>query len=140
MHDNPSQTDSPEMHFRRWFDSLPVRQRQTLAKLYIVMTSSNNADFTLSDKESLSLFEVNTAMPDFTMRRVARLLTIKAVFSFILSDMRFIRKYFAEHPQGELDGPVPISSYQWQQIADDWKQLCKGKLSDSTLHFWMAET
>ena len=131
--------DNPEYHFWTWFDSLPAWQRQTLAKLYIVMTSTNNADFILSGKESLYRFEVDTRMPDFEIRRVARLLTIRSVFSFLLSDISYIQKFFTEHPADEHDAPVPLSVYQWKQIAEKWKRVCNASLSDSALHVWMGK-
>ena len=136
----PSDThdhDNPECHFWIWFDSLPAWQRQTLAKLYIVMTSSNNADFILSGKESLDRFEIDTRTPDFEIRRVARLLTIRSLFSFLLSDISYIQNFFTKHPADEHDAPVSLSTYQWKQIAEKWKLLCTGSLSDSALHNWM---
>lgn len=132
----------PEVDFLSWFHSLPVGQRQGLAYSYTLMTSNNSGDFALSGQEALEQFEESIGAPEFARRRVARLLSIRAIFTFIFSDGNFIRTLtdtFPNHPDFTGEKLVPLSPFQWRRGVVRWRRLIETSLSDSSLHRWLFE-
>jgi hypothetical protein len=129
----------PEKAFMAWLRSLPVVQRQTLAYVYTLMTSSNSADFAMSGEEALQRFEQLVRSPEFAVRRVARLLSIRAVFSFMLLDADFMRNYLTSHPALAKDNLIALSPYQWLRGVVRWRHLLQASLSDQVLRLWLSE-
>jgi len=128
---------NPEQAFSNWFEHLPPGQRQTLAYLHLLMTSANSNDFALTPEEALTRFQTLLHTPDFPLRRAARLLMIRGVFSFLFSDVDFMLRHLAGSPHIERDR-LPISPFQWLRSAALWQRLCGGDLSDASLHDWFA--
>ena len=95
----------PEQAFANWFENLPPGQRQTLAYLHLLMTSANSNDFALTHEEALVRFQRMLHAPDFPLRRAARLLMIRSVFSFLFSDVDFMVRHLAGSPHI----PVPMA-------------------------------
>ena len=127
----------PEQAFANWFENLPPGQRQTLAYLHLLMTSATGNDFALTPEEALTRFQTLLRTPDFPLRRAARLLMIRSVFSFLLSDVDFMLRQLAGSPRIERD-LLPISPFQWLRSAALWRRLCCGELSDASLHDWLT--
>ena len=127
----------PEQAFANWFENLPPGQRQTLAYLHLLMTSANSNDFALTHEEALARFQRLLHTPDFPLRRAARLLMIRSVFSFLFSDVDFMVRHLAGSPHIEQD-LLPISPFQWLRSAALWQKLCGGELSDDSLHDWLT--
>jgi hypothetical protein len=133
----PDGTD-PEQNFRDWFMTLPLWQRHALAYFFYLMTSAHSGDFALSGAESLQRFEADLGSGDFPIRRVARLLSIRAVFSFIYADEEFARQFVLTRRSDLAGDPTQIAAYQWMRDAHSWQRLCDAGLSDRSLHRWLA--
>ncbi|NLV24550.1 MAG: hypothetical protein GXY54_07165 [Deltaproteobacteria bacterium] len=121
----------------KWFDTLPPGQRQTLAYLYILMTSTNSGDFAMIGEEAVRHFQMFVSTPDFPLRRVARLVSIRGVFSFLFFDADFVQRYVALHPAPAGGAPLPISRYQWLRSTAQWRRLAERVLADNVLHGWL---
>jgi len=128
---------NPEYILLKWFDTLPPSQRQTLAYLYILMTSGNSGDFAMTGEEAVRHFQMLVATPDFPLRRVARLVSIRGVFSFLFFDADFVQRYVTLHPAPTEGAPLPISRYQWLRSTVQWRRLSERVLSDNVLHGWL---
>jgi hypothetical protein len=128
----------PERRFLVWFDSIPVWQQRTLAHLYTMMTSPNTAYFALDGAEALQHFFNVVARPDFPVRRVARLLQVRAVFSFVFYDVEFVRRYMLDNLVLQTES-VSSSIHPWDQCAQSWYNLRNTELSDASLHQWLMQ-
>ena len=129
----------PEKVFLAWFRSLPVWQRYLLAHVYVLMTSPYTGDFAMTGAECLRWFEAQAEAPDFPIRRVARILSLRAIFSFLFKDADFVRSIVRAHPAFLSKTVAQISPYQWQRSAGGWKRLTEGPLSDGALQEWLKE-
>lgn len=126
----------PEQRFLSWFNSVPVWQQRTLAHLHTMMTSPNTAYFALDGDEALRHFYNVVTMPDFPVRRVARLLQVRGVFSFVFYDVEFVRRYMLDNPNLQ-EGAVDIAPHHWDQCAATWRELCATQLNDASMHHWL---
>jgi hypothetical protein len=133
-----NQIIEPEQQFLTWFATLPLWQQRTLAHLYTMMSSPNTAYFALDGDEALRHFRNVVSMPDFPVRRVARLLHVRAVFSFVFYDVEFVRRYMLDNP-GLNHGAVDVAPHHWDRCAANWRKLCTTQLSDATLHCWLMQ-
>jgi hypothetical protein len=126
----------PNKLLLNWLDKLPQWQRESLIKQYIFMTSTNSSDFAFTDEEAWQYFERLLIKPDFPLRRLAQLLTVRALFSFLLEQ---------SDPSGFL--PVPLvekndnchtlDSAQFIRTCQQWRELCQTGLSDHALQAWL---
>lgn len=128
----------PEQQLLAWFETLPIWQQRTLAHLYTMMTSSNTAYFALDGDEALRHFRNVVSMPDFPVRRVARLLQVRSVFSFVFYDVEFVRRYMLDNP-GLSNREVDVAPHSWDRCAANWRKLCATQLSDASLHCWLMQ-
>jgi hypothetical protein len=103
-----------------------------------MMTSPNTAYFALDGAEALQHFFNVVARPDFPVRRVARLLQVRAVFSFVFYDVEFVRRYMLDNPVLQTES-VGCSVHPWDQCAQSWSDLCASELSDASLHQWLMQ-
>ncbi len=127
----------PEKSFIHWFNLLPGWQKKTLSRLFILMTSSHSGDFALSGSESLQKFLSPFDSADFPIRRIARLLSIRAVFNFIYLDIDFAQQFVLQKGSDAVGEMVDISGYQWLRDAKSWHRLSETVLSDVALHQWL---
>jgi len=134
---NSSDTE-PEQKFLTWFESLPSWQQCILAHLHTMMTSTNTAYFVLDGEEALRHFHNEVHKPDFPVRRVARLLQIRSVFSFVFYDVEFVRRYMLDNPY--LGNSVAVlNKHEWDWCSERWRELCANELSDASLHHWLMQ-
>lgn len=129
---------APEQKFLTWFESFPAWQQRILAHLHTMMTSGNTAYFVLDGEEALRHFYNEVHKPDFPVRRVARLLQIRSVFSFVFYDVEFVRRYMLDNPCLETSVAV-LKKHEWDWCAECWDQLCANELSDASLHHWLMQ-
>ena len=127
---------NPEQAFLKWFEDLPPGQRHTLAYLYILVTSGNSGDFALTGEEALSRFHTLLRTPDFPLSRVARMVSIRGVFSFLFFDDDFVQRYVSSYPLPSGGAPLSLSRYQWLRTTVRWRRLSENALSDGVLHRW----
>ncbi len=128
---------NPEQAFAHWFNALPLWQRHALAYLYYLMTSGNSADFALTGAESMQRLLSDLVSADFPIRRVSRLLSIRAIFGFIFQDAEFARQFVLTKAAGFTGDSVQITGYQWLRDEQSWQRLCLAELSDVSLHQWL---
>lgn len=129
---------SPEKMLEAWLLTLPVQQRQVLCRWYVFLTSRDSREFSLTGEESYQLFIARLTAVDFAARRVARLVMIRAVFSFILN-----HSFGPDYQPGGVSATAmarevsQISHYQWLRAAKQWQDLCAGALDDGALSAWL---
>ena len=128
----------PEKGFLAWFNSIPFWQQRTLAHLYTMMTSPNTAYFALDGAEALSHFLNVVSRPDFPVRRVARLLQVRSVFSSLSYQLEFRRPSMPDNA-GLQEEAVSTASHHWDQCAQSWHSLCAEELSYAALHRWLMQ-
>jgi len=128
---------NPDEAFERWFESMPVVHRGQLSLLFFFLTGERTDDFFLSDQEALRRFSLFCSRPDFPVRRVARLLLIRSVFSFVLRSEDSIERFLELMPRSMRSEVVPIEGFQWLRTLAAWDRLCKTVLSDESLHRWL---
>ena len=129
---------SPDKLLLQWLDDIPNWQREALALHYIFMTSTDSGDFSLTEAEAWQRFKFLIKQPEFPLRRVSRLLTIRALFTFLLefSDSNT----FPFPPSVEATEEVyPFDAVQFLRICKSWRDLCQTGLSDVTLQNWLLE-
>jgi len=127
---------NPDEAFEHWFESMPAAHRGKLCMLFFFLTGERTDDFFLSDQEALRRFSLFCSRPDFPVRRVARLLLIRAVFSFVLRS-EDVERFLELIPGSMRSDVVPIEGLQWLRTLRAWEQLCKTGLSDESLYRWL---
>ena len=128
----------PEKRFFVWFESIPLWQQRTLAHLHTIMTSPNTSYFALDGAEALRHFFNVMSRPDFPVRRVARLLQVRSIFSFVFYDVEFVRRYTLDNPDLR-DGAVNAAPHHWDRCAEQWRSLCAQELGNASLHRWLMQ-
>ncbi len=128
---------NPDEAFERWFESMPVPHRGQLCLLFFFLTGERTDDFFLSDQEALRRFALFCGRPDFPVRRVARMLLIRAVFGFVLRSEDSIERFLELMPGSMRPEVVPIEGFQWLRSVREWEKLCKSGLSDESLYRWL---
>lgn len=130
--------DDPERLFVAWFVALPLWQRQALAYCYFLMTSNRSDDFAMDGAESLQRFHLLLGSPDFPIRRITRLLSVRGVFGFLYSNFDFARQFVLDRITDANGKTVSLGEHQWSRGATRWKRLCSQGLSDEALHAWLT--
>jgi len=125
---------SPPAVLVAWFNSLPSGLQYSLLKSYIFMSSPVTDDFTLNAQESCNYFYRQLAEADLPFRRIARLLTIRTLFSFLL-----------EHPDLSVpydkvaDNVRSLQVARFYQAKQEWQKLCQSGMSDAAIKAWLDE-
>ena len=130
MNHHPDQT--PDKTLLHWLDSSDTAIIAVLVKNYLLLSTERSEDFALDDAEALTYVKQQISRPDFPQRRVARLLIIRSLFSFLLDQDRLM---FV--PQQET--VLPIQTAHLLQVQRQWKELCENDLADSALIQWLEE-
>ena len=128
--------ESPENRVLLWLDELPQWIRTALIKHYIFMTSNESSEFVFTDEEAYRFIRARLTEPEFPLRRVSRLLTLRTMLTFLFdsadSDTLFS---FLPTPQSK-DFP-PFNAAQLLHTRKSWDKLCQDELSDSSLKRWL---
>jgi len=123
---------APDVALQQWLDMGDPSIIMTLVKNYLLMTTERSEDFALDEAEALAYVKQQITRPDFPQRRVARLLIIRSLFSFLLDQDRLM-----SIPQQET--VLPIKAAHMLQVQRQWKELCENDLADSALIRWLEE-
>ncbi|MEA3544749.1 MAG: hypothetical protein U9R69_05945 [Thermodesulfobacteriota bacterium] len=128
--------EAPDKLLLQWLGGIPVWQREALASHYIFMTSSDSGDFAFNGDEAWCHFEARLNRPEFPLRRVARLLTVRSLFTFLL-EFSDPGTFPVPHPNGAGDEFYPFDSAQFLRSCNRWSDLCQTGLSDKALQEWL---
>jgi len=128
---------TPDKLLLQWLGEIPPWQREALASHYIFMTSSNSGDFVLNGDEAWCHFAASISREEFPLRRVAHLLTVRTLFTFLL-DFSEPGTFPITHPSGIDDKPYPFNSAQFLRSCHLWHELCGTGLSDGALQEWLS--
>jgi len=129
---------NPDKLLLQWLDDIPVWQREALATHYIFMTSSDSGDFSMSGVEAWRKFKNLLIQPEFPLRRVSQLLTVRALFTFLLefSDSESFPLSYSALGAGDA---YPFDAIQFLRICKHWRDLCQTGLSDVALKNWLQD-
>jgi hypothetical protein len=130
---------NPITAFMHWFDTLPPGHRQRLAHIFFVCTTQHAGDMIAEPRNSLARFKIHFTRPDFPLRVVSRVFTVRALFDLLLMHRKELvaspEKWLAGHG---LDNLVPLDTHLWDQVFESWATLRSRDLSDPNLHAWTA--
>lgn len=127
-------TSLPDNSLIRWVNSLSTEVRQILLRRFIFMSSNNSDDFALTAEECDEYFHHHVYKIDFPLRRVARLLTVRALFDYLLNQC-----HFNVLLDDENTNIIPIINAHWYQAQQSWNNLCAGDLSDAAVNNWLQQ-
>jgi len=128
--------DTPEQVLLLWLDELPLWLREALVKHYNFMAGVNTAEFVFSEEEAWSHLKVHLTEPEFPLRRVARLLTVRALLTFLL-ELSEPNSLLEASPAENIDSLRAFEAAQLLRTRNDWDKLCRDDLSDVILHEWL---
>ncbi|MCG8641123.1 MAG: hypothetical protein MI862_15420 [Desulfobacterales bacterium] len=126
--------------FIKWFDTIPPSLRKYLAHVFRICTTEDTSQMAMLPEQSLTHFRNWALKTDFPMRIAARMFYIRSVF-----DMVIFHRHEIDTQLGSVSGRtdpgqkiVPISSRQWDETMESWKDLRKKELADSYIHSWAS--
>lgn len=121
---------SPEQAVLAWLDRCEPSVGACIVRNYIFMTSCRSDDFALDENEALQWFRYQLIQADFPQRRLARVLCVRGLFSFLL-------KLATLDVRGEKLRSI---HYAHQLKAhQSWQQLCQEQLTDECLMDWLED-
>jgi hypothetical protein len=129
------QEDSPEHLVLHWLEELPPPIRNILTLRFILMTSQDSGDFALTASESCEHFARFLCEPDFPLRRMTRILTVRSIFDFILEqDDEFFSACSVDSMGTNL---CSLDTAQFLRAQKSWREICHHKLSNEQLVAWL---
>jgi hypothetical protein len=130
---------NPVTAFIHWFDALPPGHRQRLAHIFFVCTTQHTGDMLAEPRHSLDRFVIHFTRPDFPLRVVSRVFTVRALFDLLLMHRKELvagpEEWLAGHG---LDNMIPLDAHQWDRVSASWAALRSRELADPYLHAWAA--
>lgn len=127
---------TPDKLLLQWLGEIPSWQREALASHYIFMTSSDSGDFAFNGAESWHYFEARLKQVEFPLRRVAYLLSVRTLFTFLL-EFSDPGTFPVPNPVDNSDGTCPFDAVKFMQSCHRWHELCRTGLSDEALQEWL---
>ena len=89
--------------------------------------------------QSLENFRAWTVQIDFPLRIAARMFYIRSIFDMVIFHYKEIVEGKDAFPQpSENNKVIQISSKQWVEILESWKNLRRKEMSDTYIHSWTA--
>jgi len=120
----------PEQAILSWLENQDHTISVFLVRSYIFMTSHKSDDFTLNDQESLNHFLHLMTQTDLPQRRVARILSVRTLFSFLLNNSDL---------QTTDDQIHSIQLAHQLKARQSWQQFCQEQLEDHVLLDWLRQ-
>ncbi len=123
---------NPIVAFLEWYRSLALEQRRYLAHMYTVLTVGNTAELAMAGDRSIEKFERVVTERDFPLRRVARMVNIRATIDFIFNSK--------DQLAGEMQmapAIINIADKQWEAGLFSYKDLRARELSDPYIQLWL---
>lgn len=121
---------SPEYAILSWLESCEQNVAFFLVRNYIYMMSHKSDDFVLDDAESLAHFRCLMTQTDLPQRRVARVLCVRTLFSFVFD-------YSMQETTDEKTSSIQLAHYL--KAHQHWQRLVKDSLSDDTIAEWLRQ-
>ena len=123
----------------KWFDALPVPLRKYLAHIFRVCTTEDTSQMLAMSGQSLHSFRIWAGRSDFPLRTAARLFYIRSIFDMVIFHYKEILAG-DEHSLlfPEADNIVQLSSKQWEDALESWKNLRSREMSDIYVHAWTS--
>ena len=125
---------TPERALLNWLEQLSDGLPEALIRGYILMSSPTSDEFALTDEEASSWFHHQIAAPDFPLRRVARILSVRTMFHFLL-----YQPYLESQWLVDVGNLHYLHSARFHQARRRWEQLLQQELSDQNLMNWLTE-
>ena len=126
--------------FISWFDTIPFLHQQHIARLFILCTTDNSADFALSPAEALGRFRSYISAADFHLRVCSRLMILCAIFDLILNNReRFIAMDRELVNTGQDHNIAHLSEKQWEKTEDSWRLFRSKTLTDRAIYDWLQK-
>ncbi len=130
---------TPLEAFIKWFDNVPVPLRKYLAHIFRVSTTDDTSHMAARSDQSLEWFRNWAVTMDFPLRIAARMFYIRSVFDMVIF-------HYTEILSGDdifssasgKDNIIQISSKQWEDIFESWKDLRSKEMSDTYVHAWAS--
>jgi len=134
----------PMEAFWSWLHTLPVSQQQHLARMFFLCTTDNSADFALAPDEALVRLKYYITADDFLLRRLSRLIILRTIFDFILSNrQRFEamdRQLEAISHTGDRGAKVArLSEKQWERTLASWRRFRNSVLTDWVIYSYLRD-
>ncbi|MGM0452734.1 MAG: hypothetical protein ACQERN_06175 [Thermodesulfobacteriota bacterium] len=134
------QSNHPMNYFKSWFHTVPVLHQQHIARLFILCTTENSADFALSPEDALVRFQNYISGADFHLRVCSRLMILCAVFDLIFNN----RKRFMSMDQelagsGQGRNVARLSEKQWEKTEISWRNFRGRALTDKVIYAWLQK-
>ena len=127
-----AERQTPAFALWSWLEQQPADLKAGLVKCYILMCSPTSAEFVLNDEEALNLFYRQIMERDLPIRRIARLLTVRSIFSFLLR---------GNGTTGLINGLAvdtsDITTARFYRAQTEWDKLCANQLTDASLLQWL---
>ena len=119
----------PELAILSWLKACDQNVSFFLLRHYFFMTSERSDDFVLDAAASLTRFQHLLTLPEFPQRRLARILHVRTLFSFIFDH------YTITPPQNHK---VSSINHAYQVKAkQSWEAVCREFLPDDVLKNWL---
>ncbi len=131
---------TPAAAFIHWFDKQPVTLRRYLAHVFRVCTTEDVSQMAALPEESLAFFRNWMIKLDFPLRLAAKMFYIRAVFDMVILHHDEIAGDGSSSGMisGQSDNIVQLSSRQWKEVINTWKDLRQRELSDAYVHAWTS--
>lgn len=130
---------TPLEAFIKWFDDVPVSLRMYLAHIFRICTTDDTVQMIAKPEASLEGFRDWAVKVDFPLRLAARMFYIRSIFDMVIFHYKEIlagEDFF--HLPSEPNNIVQISSRQWENIFNSWKNLRYREMSDTYIHSWAS--
>jgi hypothetical protein len=130
---------TPLEAFIKWFDNVPVALRKYLAQVFRICTTDDTSQMAALPAQSLEGFRDWAVKMDFPLRIAARMFYIRSIFDMVIFHYKeIVSDQSFPALSAEKNNIVQISSKQWEEIFDSWKDLRGRELSDTYIHSWTS--
>jgi hypothetical protein len=130
------QPKDPARAFWDWFSSLPAAHQEFVAHAFWICTTDDSNDLILTPRESLAKFGHYVTRPDFPLRVLSRMVVVRGVVNFILTNRESFENKSLWPGAGKTN-VVFLSEAQWAKHLRGWRLLLSDELSDASLSFWV---
>ncbi len=136
----------PTEYVLDWFYGLPPGHREQLARTYWTIAGNDVNNVFLSGDEVVEKFEAVILQPDFPIRRIARLVQLRAMIDFIFEYFHNLElfslsqafSFVSLEQEGDTNvGVVSFGDKQWERDIRNWQSLWVNELSNDALDAWL---
>ena len=130
---------SPWEAFIKWFDEVPISLRRYLAHIFRVCTTDDTSHMAALPDQSLEGFRNWAIKADFPLRIAARIFYIRSIFDMVILHYKEITSEEGfPNFSSEKNNIVQISSKQWEETLETWRDLRRQEMADTYIHSWAS--